>query len=714
MANIDVALILRLVDRATGPLKAVVGGLKGAARAVTEFDSRGGIEANNQRIQAYRSEALEAAALGYSLYAAVQPAIDFESALSDVAKVVSFDTAGGFKSLSDGILGLSKSIPITAEGLAQIVAAAGQANVVDSLLPDAEQNAQLEQFAADAARMGVAFDIGAGQAGEAMAGLRNIFRFTQPQVVSLTDAVNHLSNSMASSAPDILDILNRVGGLADGFGLTATQTAALGSTFLSLKVPAEEASTTMREMFLTLQNAPDQTDRVKDALKQLGYSAEGIKKAIGEDAQGALLGLLDAISKTEDRSSVLFNLFGQEHAGKVTTLVNSLDQYKAALGLVADDTAFAGSMMAEFATRSKTTANAVQLAGNRVNALAITVGSAVLPALNDLLDSIAPVIETATQWAAANPELTATIVKVVAALIGLKVATLGVSWLFFGTWGLVLRGVRVFQFLAAGAAYLTPVLGAIGPALAAVRVAVLAVGRALLLNPIGLAVAAIAGAVYLIYQNWGPIVAWFQRLWGNVTTFFGGFRDFVVGVFTGDLGLAYQGIVAQWQGIAGFFQTLFDGVVGIFQAAWDQIKVIANGIASTAASIIPGIGGPEEIPAGAARISPRGGPTSIQARATGGPISAGSHYLVGENGPELFSPGRSGFVTPNEALGIDRRPALAPGGAGGGTGGGAITINVYGAPGMDPAAIARAVRAEMAAAGRGGADLHDGAFWGGR
>jgi hypothetical protein len=39
------------------------------------------------------------------------------------------------------------------------------------------------------------------------------------------------------------------------------------------------------------------------------------------------------------------------------------------------------------------------------------------------------------------------------------------------------------------------------------------------------------------------------------------------------------------------------------------------------------------------------------ARASGGAVSAGSAYLVGENGPELFMPGNSGGIVPNDALG---------------------------------------------------------------
>jgi len=39
------------------------------------------------------------------------------------------------------------------------------------------------------------------------------------------------------------------------------------------------------------------------------------------------------------------------------------------------------------------------------------------------------------------------------------------------------------------------------------------------------------------------------------------------------------------------------------------------------------------------------------AKAAGGPVKGGSQYLVGERGPELFTPGVSGMVTPNHALG---------------------------------------------------------------
>ena len=41
----------------------------------------------------------------------------------------------------------------------------------------------------------------------------------------------------------------------------------------------------------------------------------------------------------------------------------------------------------------------------------------------------------------------------------------------------------------------------------------------------------------------------------------------------------------------------------------------------------------------------------IFGRASGGPVKGGSPYIVGEKGPELFVPGSSGSIVPNDAMG---------------------------------------------------------------
>jgi hypothetical protein len=46
-----------------------------------------------------------------------------------------------------------------------------------------------------------------------------------------------------------------------------------------------------------------------------------------------------------------------------------------------------------------------------------------------------------------------------------------------------------------------------------------------------------------------------------------------------------------------------------------------------------------------------GGGLNLAARANGGPVSSGQPYMVGERGPELFVPGRSGTIVANDKMG---------------------------------------------------------------
>ena len=70
------------------------------------------------------------------------------------------------------------------------------------------------------------------------------------------------------------------------------------------------------------------------------------------------------------------------------------------------------------------------------------------------------------------------------------------------------------------------------------------------------------------------------------------------------------------------------------------------------------------------------GNTTWGHRAGGGPVSAGSPYVVGEKGPELFVPGNSGSIVPN-----------------GGVGGGGVVANIYvNGTGAD---VARVINAEL-------------------
>lgn len=98
-------------------------------------------------------------------------------------------------------------------------------------------------------------------------------------------------------------------------------------------------------------------------------------------------------------------------------------------------------------------------------------------------------------------------------------------------------------------------------------------------------------------------------------------------------------------GVVGAIQGAIDGTKTLQQVATDVLNSIANKLIDIAINMalfgaISGTG------TGGGLLG-----KLIKPKAAGGPVMAGSPYLVGEKGPELFMPGKSGIIVPNNALG---------------------------------------------------------------
>ncbi|MEH6372116.1 phage tail tape measure protein [Pectobacterium carotovorum] len=158
--------------------------------------------------------------------------------------------------------------------------------------------------------------------------------------------------------------------------------------------------------------------------------------------------------------------------------------------------------------------------------IALNVGEALVPVLVSLSDILIPILDQLVTWTAANPELVRGIVMAVAGFFAFRMALsgakLGITTLLsplLSVWEGVLQVQRGWQLFNAGLRT-TGVLQDIGGILSRLVGGVGAFGRILLMNPIGLAVTAIVGAVYLIYRYWEPISAFFKNLWSQVSQAF--------------------------------------------------------------------------------------------------------------------------------------------------------------------------------------------------
>ena len=451
MADLNVALILKLVDLATGQARAAVRAVQGiedeASGKADRTDAKRTDAAVKRRQDALRRVGAAAGStlgIGVSL----REAISFESAMADVGKVLDFDRAG-VDLLGRQILDLSTKIAVPAEDIAAIVEQAAQAGVVDPGLPDDEERRQLVEFAVDAARVSVAFGVSADDAGRAMAKWRNQLHLTQPEALHLADAINVLGNRTGAGSDATLQVLEAVGSLGDTAGLATNQIAALGAAFVEASPSPEIARTAFKNFTNTLTAGEAGTKRQTDAFVELGLSAVEMSRLMQTDAETGVLAVLDALQKVDAarRPGLVTSLFGEESQGAISPLINNVDLVRRNFDLVRTDAATAGSVLSEYETRAATTAVSLQLTKNTFAELAITLGDGLLPIINSLAGALSPIVHLLADGAREAPALTAAILAMVGAFFALRLVTashpvilvittiIGAATLIYEHWG---------------------------------------------------------------------------------------------------------------------------------------------------------------------------------------------------------------------------------------------------------------------------------------
>ena len=447
-------------------------------------------------------------------------AIDYESQMADVRKVVDFDSPAQFKQMGDDIEKMSEKLPMAAGEIAKIVAAGGQSGIArDELLG----------FAEAAVKMGIAFDQTAEQSGEMMAKWRTAFKMSQVEVTGLADKINYLGNTGPANTKQISDIVTRIGPLGEIAGLASGQIAALGATMAGVGVEQEVAATGIKNFMLAMTKGSAATKSQAQAFKSLRPDSKKVAKSMQQDAQGTILDLLDRVQLVDPaaRAGLLTQLFGSESVTAISPLLTNLDLLKSNLKKVSDEKKFGGSMDAEYASRAATTANNLQLLRGATENVARAIGAALLPGINQVVDQLRPFVSRVADVIKQNPNL----VK-----------------------GLAAAGVTFGVLTTAGLAAAT-----------AIKIASFAFGA----TPIGLIATAIALAAGLIIANWDTVGPFFVKLWdgikGPAMVLWGWFKQAFA--FT-PLGL----VIENWGPLTEFFKAIWGVLVAISGPAWDFIK----------------------------------------------------------------------------------------------------------------------------------------------
>ncbi|RSC37355.1 phage tail tape measure protein [Agrobacterium sp. FDAARGOS_525] len=319
------------------------------------------------------------------LEATAGAAISFESAFADVKKVVEANEEQ-FENMRRSIRRMSGEIPLAANDIAALFAAAGESGIATE---------DLQSFAEMAARVGIAFDLGAGEAGESLAKLKTQLGLTVAETGDMADAINHLSNNMASKAKDVTEFMLRVGSFGEMGGFAKEELAAMGSAMISAGSDASTAGTAMLNVIRALTKGEFAKKSQRDAAKALGLHLPSIAKDMQKDAKGTMRKVLTAIAKApkDKQVSLLSEFFGDE-ARAFMPLVGNIKLLDQALDSVADRTKYAGSAFNEYIQRASTTENVLDLLGNKISNVFAEIGDSMLPTIREGAQGIGEVLDT--------------------------------------------------------------------------------------------------------------------------------------------------------------------------------------------------------------------------------------------------------------------------------------------------------------------------------
>lgn len=527
-----------------------------------------------------------------------------EEAQADLKKMIEFKDKAEEQAYFNKIRQVSENSPLQQTEVYEIAGAAAQAGIAKE---------DIVEFTERAMKLKVAFDMSTEASGEFIAKSKEQLGLSQEQTFAYADTINFLSDNSAAKANQLVEISNRVGGLARTQNISKETNLGFATTLLSMGKSAEVASTGLKQLYLELGKGADSKKKM-EAFKILGLNPNTINKEMAKDAEGTIIKVLEKIDKlkAEDKAAVLNDLFGEQAIDSVATLANNIDKVKENLALAHSEMT-AGSVDKEYANRMNTLKNIFEQTKNTlVNGLA-DIGEAIGPQLKESLKGWSETFKSLGNFAKTHPKLMSGIIKTIGAIaifnlsMGLTnrfvtgpLAKTFAWFLKFGKhfkFGGLMHALKkmfpltsgifkAFKILGSGIGkvflksgkFLLKFGGIIGKVLGSgflkiikvIKIVGLAIKGAFLANPIGFLIAAIV-AVIAIFVILYKKVEWFRdgvnKIFEGLKLWFGGIWDIIVGIFTGNFDLIKKGFSSMVDGL----KAIWDGLVGIISKTWDKI-----------------------------------------------------------------------------------------------------------------------------------------------
>ena len=354
----DLSVILKLIDKASGPLKKFGNQAKQVGKTIS------------MRVSA------PLAALGAL---SLNSAITMESAFAGVTKTVN-GTAEQLQGIQKGLVKMSGTVPILTKDLFGMAESAGQLGIkTENVLGFTKVMADLQATT------------NLQDAATSMARFANITGMSQKNFDRLGSVVVQLGNNLATTEEEIMSMGLRLAGAGRAVGMTEAQVLGLAGALSSVGLRAELGGTSFSMVMKTIAKQVGTGSKSMDKFAAVaGKSTAEFEKSFKDNAGAAMIEFidgLDKLSKTENIVTLLDNL-GFKGMGVSDSLLRAAGASKKfadaqRMGTKAwkENTALAK----EAEIRYKTTAAELVMLRNKASNVASEFGKIMLPMFKDLI-----------------------------------------------------------------------------------------------------------------------------------------------------------------------------------------------------------------------------------------------------------------------------------------------------------------------------------------
>lgn len=509
----------------------------------------------------------------YSAKQTLMPGYEFNVGMSKVQALTRLDkNSDEFKMLREQAQELGATTAFTANQVAQ-----GQAfYAMAGFKPEQIKNAMPGTLA-----MSLAGDIDLGTTADIGSNILTGFKLDSDQMGRVSDVLVGAFTRSNTSLTMLGDTMKYVAPVASGLGVDLETAAAATGKLGDAGIQGSMAGTSLRAILGRLAEPPKMAAK---ALEELGIKTR--------DAKGNLRDFPELLAELDKKTAKMGNA---QRAGFFKAIAG--EEVFSALSVLAEQ-AGKGELQKFVDELKKAKGEAQNVAGTMTDnldgdmknltsaweALGIKIFDGIDKPLRQISQSITKAISKVESWVKANPELAKTLTMIGLAIAGI-ITTLGILSLSIAAMLGPLAAAKLSLSILGikGGSALTLLLKPIK----LLGSAFLGLGKAMLANPILLAIAAIAGAFYLVYKNWDTIGPYVYKVWDTVKKYtaiaWQALKDTIKSAWEAikyiffnwtPLGL----IIKHWDSIVSYTQTTWTMIKTKISDVWEGIKTtLKNG-----------------------------------------------------------------------------------------------------------------------------------------